>query len=508
MESNDPSNSEASPSPGAFQAMVECVQALYHEATLQYQIAKLAISSKAAAGYASGSNTMNAIINISRRYVLRCLIFFGVLLVACAIFVTALSVCFVISVATAVGLRHSVLTNVPGTTLIPLHFNALPFHSSDWQRHIPGDGALKEFFLPDKDMQALRASTGASADPGHFLERRMGQLVDTKFSLLNYFVHSHLASTTMYIPRSAVSSEVFSPRGDVNFESLFQLGPAMFNAMGEYTGRVQVVLSKEDVGRDVSLILESSMLFSEDASSMEPLHQFDVLFKKSTSVSTCTGPPRRSFAVILLKKALRLCFYPPTRAYEYLISSLHQRDNAVFPPIDPSREVAVVFEVYHRFIPPLTLQPRLRAMNFSLYQLPELTSPSQVKLSRMLFLSTVQLTGLARWLADYPISTFLVTVVLIFLTSSAASVGTLVVVAGALYWKWLMRPSKSSSRDWDSSDSEFVVPRSHMPQTTVKNLSFPIFTRDRGSGEFKDALDTSQLRRSNSFSSESFKKMQ
>lgn len=508
METEKQPEGETPPSPGIFQAAVECVRALYQEGVVQCQLVQLAVSSKARATYDSGSNTVHAIIDTSRYYILRGLLFYCVFLILCAVFVTDLSGCFVTSVAAAAGLRRYVLANVPGTTVVPISFNALPFHSDDWQQHLPEDSALKEFFLPDRETRALIASMGTRADPTHFLEQRMGQLVDTKFSLLNHFVNSHLASTTMYIPRAAVSSEVFSPRGGVNLESLFRLGPAMFNARGEYTARMQVVLAKEEVGRDVSLILESSMLFSEDATSVEPLHQFDVLFKRSSSVSTRTGPPYRAFAVVVVKKLLRLCFYPPTRAYEYLLASLRQRDNAAFPPIDASREVAVVMEVYGRFTPPLALQPRLRAMNFSLYQLPELSSPSRVKLSRMVFLSTVQLTGIARWLADYPISTFLVMVGVFFGLSAAMSVGTLLGIAGYVYWTWFRTPSKSSSEDKESSDSEYFVAHQRMPPTTVKNLSFPMFRRDRNNDEFYDALDTSQLRRSNSFSATPSKKKQ
>lgn len=502
MESKDQPEGEVPPIPGVFQAAVECLQALYQEGVFQYQLVQLAVSSKAKATYESGSSKVHAIIDTSRHYVLRGVVFCLAFLAVCAILVTDLSGCFVMSVAAAAGLRRYVLANVPGTTVIPLSFNAMPFHSDDWQRHFPEDNALKEFFLPDKETRALIATAGeAHADPTHFLEQRMGQLVDTKFSLLSHFVNSHLASTTMYIPRAAASTEVFSPRGGVNLESLFQLGPAMFNARGEYSARMQVVLAKEDVGRDVSLILESSMLFSEDAGSVEPLHQFDVLFKRSTSVSTRTGPPYSALAVVMLKKLLRLCFYPPMRAYEYLVSSLHQRDNAAFPPIDPSREVAVVLEVYSRFTPPLALQPRLRAINFSLYQLPEPSSPSRVKLSRLVFLSTVQLTGVARWFADYPVSTFLVLVGVFLSVSAALSVGVLLGIAGYVYWNWFRAtPKSTSSSDKDSSDSEFFVVRQRMPPTVAKNLSSPSFLRDRSNEEFFDALDTSQLRRANSFS--------
>ncbi|KPA73991.1 hypothetical protein ABB37_09562 [Leptomonas pyrrhocoris] len=500
MDSTAQPDGEVPSNPSAFQAAMECVRALYQEGVLQCQVVQAAVSSKAKASYESGSTKVHAIIDTSRYYVLRGFLFCSVVLVVCAVLVTDLSGCFVSSVAGAAGVRRYVLANVPGTTVVPLHFNALPFHSDDWQRHLPADNALKEFFLPDKETRALIASMGTPADPTHLLEQRIGQLVDTKFSLLNYFVNSHLASTTMYVPRSAASSEVFSPNGGVNFESLFQMGPAMFNARGEYTARMQIVLAKEDVGREVSLILESSMLFSEDAKSMEPLHQYDVLFTKSTSVAMRTGPPSQVFAVVLFKKTLRLCFYPPVRAYEYLMSSLHQRDNAAFPPINPAREVAVVLDVYHRFTPPLTLQPRLRAMNFSLYQLPELTSAARVKLSRMVFLSTVQLTGVARWLSDYPISTFLVMVAVLFGISATMSVGTILVIAGYVYWKWFLAPSKSSPSDMESSDSELFVAQQRMPPTTAKNLSFPIFRRDRSNEDFYDALDTSQLHRSGSFS--------
>lgn len=497
------------PSPGVVQAAVECVRALYNEVLLQAQLVQLALSARARATYETSTNKLHAVVDTSRYYVLRGLFFYLVFLVLCAVVVTDLSGCFVTSVAAAAGLRRLVLANVPGTTVIPLHFNALPFHSEDWQRHLPEDAALRDFFLPDKDTRALLSSAGARGDMTHFLEQRMGQLVDTKFSLLSHFVNSHLASTTMHIPRSSHSSEVFAPRGGINLESLFQLGPAMFNARGEYTGRLQVVLAKEEEGRDVSLVLEASVLFAEDAVAVSSLHQLDVLFKTSTSAAVRTGPPHRALLIVLVKKAVRLCFYPPVRAYEYLMQSLRQRDNAAFPPVDASREVAVVLDVYGRFTPPLTLQPRLRAMNFTLFQLPDPMSPGRVKLSRLVFLSTVQLTGVARWLADYPISTFLLLVAVFFGVSAAMSVGLLLGVAGYVYWYWCRTPSSTSaSTDGDSSDSELFVSRQRMPPTTVKNLSFPVFRRDRATEEFYDALDTSQLQRSHSFSATPSKKKQ
>ncbi|CAG9579166.1 conserved hypothetical protein [Leishmania major strain Friedlin] len=486
------------PKAGMIGAAVECLHAVLHEVTLQQQALRAAITMQVRDSCAAGSTRMYTFLETSRRYLRYVLVFYVLLMAALVVLVADLSGCLVTSVATAAGIRHLVLANVPGTAVIPLHFNALPFHDDDWMRHLPEDTALRDFILPDRETHELIQSRTQRVDSLSLLHQHIEQFADAKFSLLSHFVNSHLASTTMYIPRTAASAQVFSPRGGVNLESLFQLGPAMFNAKGEYTAKLQVVLAKEEVGRVVSLILESAMLFSEDAIAVQSVAQLDVLFTKSTSVTVRTGPLQRSWLVLLLEKVLRFWFCLPVWSYEYLVSALRQQDSAPFPPIDSSREVAVVLEVYHRFTPPLDLQPRLRAMNFTLYQLPDAGAPSRVKVSRLIFFSTVQLTGVARWLTDYPVSTFLLLVAILFAASAVASVGSLLGLLAYAYWRWF-REQPPELFDEDDSDDEFFAPPRAMPTTVVKNMAPPRLRRHLSSNELYDTLDTSQLRRSQSF---------
>lgn len=488
---------------------LECVQAVIQEVSLQQQALQSAVTTRAKATYDAGSTRVYSAIDASRYFLQRAIVFYVLLTTVLAVLVAALSGCLIVSVATAAGIRHLVLANVPGTAVIPLHFNALPFHSDDWQRHMPEDAALREFLLPDRETRALLQGVARQADTAAVVERRMEQFADAKFSLLSHFVNSHLASTTMPIPRAAASADVFSPRGGVNVEGLFQLGPALFNAKGEYTAKLQVVLAKEEVGRDVPLVLESAMLFSEDATAVQPLAHFDVLFRQSTSAAVRTGPPYRAWFVVLAKQLLRLTFYLPVRSYEYLERTLRQGDGAPFPPVDAAREVAVVLGVYERFTPPLALQPRLRAMNFTLFQLPDVGAPSRVKVSRLVFLSTVRLTGVARWMTDYPVSTFLLLVSTFFGLFAIVSVGSVLSLFVYVYWRWSSTPSTPDARsESDSDDDFFHVPPRDMPVTTYRRVPSPAVRQRRNSTSFYDALDTSQLRRSQSFHPSTAKKQQ
>ncbi|KAG5471892.1 hypothetical protein CUR178_02557 [Leishmania enriettii] len=501
METTQTSRSESPPrlpKSGLGGAAVECFHAVVHEVTLQQQALQAATVTHLKHSYAAGITRMHRLVGTSRYYLQRVAVFYLLLTAVLAVLMVDLSGCLVTSVATAAGIRHLVLANLPGTAVIPLHFNALPFHSDDWQRHLPQDAALKDFFLPDKETRALMQSITQRADSLSVLQQHMGQFVDAKFSLLSHFVNSHLASTTMYIPRIAASAEVFSPRGGVNLEGLFQFGPAMFNAKGEYTAKMQVVLAKEEVGRDVTLILESAMLFSEDAMAVQPVSHLDVLFTKSTSVTVRTGPPYSPRLVLLLKKLLRLWFYVPVSSYEYLLSSLHRKDSALFPPIDPSREMAAVLEVYNRFTPPLSLQPRLRAMNFTLYQLPDAGALSRVKVSRLIFSSSVQLTGVARWLTDYPVSTFLLLVAVFFGALAVTSVGCLLGVLVYVYWRCIREPPVKSVIERRLA-AELFSPPLDTSVMAVKAKAPQRLRRHRSSEDFHDSLDTSQLRRSQSF---------
>ncbi|KAG5497492.1 hypothetical protein JKF63_03756 [Porcisia hertigi] len=509
MKLTQPPPRELPPPPsqvGLLDTAAECIHALAQVVTLHQQALWAIIISQLKDGYAVSSTWVCTLLGASSYYLQRAFMFYLLLTAVLLVLVVDLSGCLVMAAATAAAIRRLFLANVPGTVVIPLHFNALPLHNVDWQRHLPRHGALDDFFLPHRETRELIQSMPQPADSLGILQQHMGQFVDAKFSLVSHLITSHLASATMHIPRTAASAEIFSPKGGVNLEGLFRFGPAMFNAKGEYTAKLQVVLAKEEVGRDVSLVLESAMLFSEDAMAVQSVAHLDPLFQLSTSSTVRTGPPYRAWYLLLPEKLLRFWFYPLARSYEYLLSALRQQDSgAPLPPINPSREVDVVLEVYSRFTPPPALQPRLRAMNFTLYQLPDPGAPSRVKVSRMVFVSTVQLTGVARWLTDHPLSTFLLFVAVLFTMFSVVSVGGLLGLLAYVYWRWFRGSLAESFVSGHENDDFYSLP-GDMSIAMVKNATAPHLRRHRSSDDYYDSIDISQLRRSQSFNSSPSKK--
>lgn len=483
-----------------YRATVECLQALYSEGTLQFLKVSGAVRENGQRQYGLAVVHFRSAVAALCVFLRRAVIFYAIVLVVMAISCSILCASFSASVATAAAIRYYTLSNVPGVRVTPLHFNALPFHGDAWRRSLPDDATMKHFFLSQSD--AARASIEPVTAATDFPERRRSNVdrsysladhfADAKFSLLMRYVDSHLASSTFHIPRAAPSTEMFTPTGAVNLEALFRRGPPMFNALGEYTAKLQVVVMRDDeLGGDATLVLESSVLFSEYANDMPPLHQLNVLFKSSTTATVRIGDAFEMSLLRALRRVLRLCFYIPVTTYEYFMASLLSYSDAPFPSIQRDREVSVVMDVYDRFIPPWALQPRLRAMNFTLYQLPDLTEVRRVKVSRMVLYSTVRLTGVAQLLADYPLVSFITLVVVFF----ALYVAVVVVFLGALtvYVYWRFYYQKSTVLEDSGTDSELFSSIASPSNTSIQASQSLPDLRMSGS-EHYGSLDASRSR--------------
>lgn len=402
------------------------------------------------------------------------------------------------SLATAAALRHYVLSHVPDNRVISLGFNTIPFTTETW-RSRSLDEAIKPFLqlnAPSTSQPSASASREEEARKLAVHTRTEPSLLEThvkdlKLSLIQTYVNSLLATTTMHLPTNTPST-LFLPGGTVNYESIFSLGPPMFNANGEYAAKVQLIFVKEKQWRDVSLVLETVMLFAEDEHTPQALGTLDVLFSTTRTVNIRTGEPAPWWPLALVTVALRLLWYLPVKAYEVVSRAMYETEHAPFPPFDSTREVAVVVDVYERFVPPTTLQPRLRAVNFTLYQHVEEGEPqAKVRLARWSVFSTVKVRGLAHYLMEYPVITFLALVVAFFVAYSGFAVVGVVVLALLAYTK-LYKPYVSDG----GADSDFDVPAVFYSTTSFSGeaaQSSFVVPKDKFSPA---TVDASQLNRS------------
>ncbi|RNF18389.1 uncharacterized protein Tco025E_04506 [Trypanosoma conorhini] len=370
----------------------------------------------------------------------------GTIVASLAIFSLALLVlltllgCLALSLLGTVAVRHYILSHAPGNQLLPLTFNIMPFETELWRlRRVDSfvsQVAAEPLPLPPHgDANSIVARRGAIDAQLPFSVAE--QAAALKMSLVQQYVQSTLATSTLLIP-TLVEREVFPPGGGVSIEALFQQQRPMFNARGVYDAKVQLVFLKEDVGCDVSLVLESAVLFSEDPDVSQALSALDVLLKTTTSLTFTTGEKEKSWLMHLISMSLRVAFFVPLWMYENFIELL-RRD--VFPAVDASTEVGVVADVYNGFEPPLALQPRLRAINFTLYQQVGDTL-HRARLRRMHFFSSVHLTGLAYYFSTYAFTSFICTTLLLFVCFCATAVWV-AFAAGALIGFLYLRRTRS-----------------------------------------------------------------
>ncbi|EKF29763.1 hypothetical protein MOQ_006435 [Trypanosoma cruzi marinkellei] len=360
--------------------------------------------------------------------------------------------CVVFSLVGSMTIRHYILSHAPGNQLMSLTFNTMPFETEPWRlRKVDAIVSYltpqPEALLPRSDDDTLVAATKETTDR-QLTSSVVGQAASLKMSIIEQYVKNTLATSTLIIP-SLAQKDVFPPGGGVSIEALFEQKKPMFNAKGVYDAKMQIVFLKEDVGRDISMVLESSVLFAEDPDIPQTLATLDVLLKTTTSFTVTTGAKESHVFMQLIKMLLRFVFFVPLWMYETLFFSLRYD---VFPGIDPSTEVAVISDVYTGFEPPLVLQPRLRAINFTLYQQGGHVM-NRARLIRMHFFTSVQLTGLAYYFSAYKWISFIFMTVMLFICVCAIAMG-LVFVAGVLIASHYLRDGNSIAQHDDNDDDK------------------------------------------------------
>ncbi|CCW65806.1 unnamed protein product [Phytomonas sp. EM1] len=275
-----------------------------------------------------------------------------------------------------------------------------------------------------------------------------------------------LATSTMLLS-SGLTQEVFLPSGDVNMEAIFQLESPIFNAKAEYYGKMQFVFLREDVGRDVTIVVESTMLLAEDVHLPQPLATLDVVFRKYISLNVRTGDTPTWWPIRIAKCVFQILFYGPLKGSQILHRMYIDATAAPFPRIDHEREVAVTVSLYERFTPPLSLQSRLRAMNITVYQNPDEGSSNslqRVKLLRMTFYSFLELRGVVGWLVRHPVISYVFLTLFVFFILCGVTFIVCAVLGVVLYRKlkfrtpvtggaFVLDPSKPRGRKKHSVES-------------------------------------------------------
>ncbi|CCD12413.1 unnamed protein product [Trypanosoma congolense IL3000] len=337
-----------------------------------------------------------------------------------------LSACVAASVFGSLLLRQYILLLVPGNELTTLDFNTMPLETERWRLHDLSQMIAQFDVTPSDSLHGastILTNRGAERDERHTSALRTEG--DTlKMSLISKMVYGTVATSTLILP-SPVRGDVFHADGSVSTEALFSQRKPMFHAKGVYNAKMQLVFHKEDVGRDISLVLESVVLMANESYVPQPLKSLRELLRVTSSFTITTGRRFGSWPRELLAESLHAAFCFPIWIFQTLSDVLH---SDVFPVIDRATEVAVVTSVYTNFEPPLHLQPRLRAINFTLYHSEGDTS-SKPRLKRALFHTSVELKGLAYYFSTYTISSFIgVTIFLLTLLGTGAL--TFAVAAG------------------------------------------------------------------------------
>ncbi|RHW72822.1 uncharacterized protein TEOVI_000311200 [Trypanosoma equiperdum] len=349
---------------------------------------------------------------------------------ALLILLIVLLVCLVASVLGSLFIRWYVLLLAPGTELFTLSFNTMPLETEQWRLHKLNN--MVSQLEPTRESPLLHRgdenSTASLVGLGGGVNANLVSVLQNeaaglKMSLITKLVRNTVATSTLVIP-SRVYRQVFLPHGGVSVEGLFKQRKPMFNARGVYAAKMQLVFAKEDIGREVSMFLESSMLMAKDPYISQSLGALDVLFKMDSSFTLITGEKPRSWPVELFMWSVSKFLCVPIWCYQKLAPLLNPD---VFPMFDPETEVAVVTPVYSDFEPPLYLQPHLRAINFTLYQSEEGLQP-KVRLRRLHLHTSVELSGLAYYFSNYAVSSFVGAAVLLQVLLGGAALVALVFV--------------------------------------------------------------------------------
>lgn len=365
----------------------------------------------------------------------------------------------ILSTTSAASVRYLWVKDIPGNGVVRLSFNVLPL-VTEWWRSTAIDSAL-QYYLPPPECQAeIEDGKGEKGERKHlemrkpniFTEREktgfpnreyvagvsstiITQASQVKISLVQQYVNAMVATSTLLIPSKNRLSlhrsmarmgfpSLFSSSGKVNPDLLFKppVDP-FFTLDAEYSGSIQLVFLKEDVGADSVLVVDFSILYADmgegggevvggKPASLEDedewlLPHLRVLFGDTQTVHIQTGPPARSRLKRWLYKGVEKFFFFPLLACRYLYYFALDYENGPFPFIDSSKEVAVVIPLYKRFIPPSPIRDRLRAINFTIYQAQSSQEEKKVRLSRWMFHSSIQLQGVAYYFREYPFISFL-----------------------------------------------------------------------------------------------------
>ncbi|KAH8617596.1 hypothetical protein ERJ75_000361300 [Trypanosoma vivax] len=361
------------------------------------------------------------------------------------VLVATLVGCVCVSIIASILIRQYVLFNAPSNRLFSVQFNTLPLETEPWRLQQVRDAisrlSAETHIIPHNgcDIASLKNSEvkgGARFIP---LEEQAALL---KMSIVSNLVKSMVATGTFVIP-SHVRGEVFLPDGGVSIEGLFRQPSPMFSARATYRADAQLVFVKEEASRDVAMMLESSMLISDDPYAPQSIGSLHTLFKTTASFTLTTGERGGGWLTQLKTILVNVFCFAPMWFVETLFPILA---TGVFPAYSGSTEVAVVVPLYSDFEPPLYLQPRLRAINFTLYQVGA-EGGAKVSLKRVDLFTSVQLSGLAYYFSTYSLSSVAGAIfILLILTGSVAS-ALLIVVAIVLL---LMRLNSTANKRDDA----------------------------------------------------------
>ncbi|CCW71635.1 unnamed protein product [Phytomonas sp. Hart1] len=370
----------------------------------------------------------------------KAILFNGVLFSLSFIVLVLLIGCLLSAMGTTIAFRYYMLRHVAGSHVIPLDFNTMPFYTEWWRNQPIDDAAFTHLSLLAQERppvgSRLEGNQSGRMTP-YSSEGVELAYADMKLSILNRYRNSVLATSTMVLS-SGLTEKVFLHGGDVNLEAIFQLGSPIFNAKAEYFGKMQFVFLREDVGRDVTLMVENTMLLAEDADLPQPLATLDVVFRKYVSLNVRTGDPLLWWPIRIAKYIFQILFYIPLKGFQIIQRLYIDSNTAPFPKIDHDREVAVTVNLYNRFAPPLSLQSRLRAMNVTVYQNHDgdsSVSLKRAKLLRMTFYSFLDLHGVVGWLVHHPVISFVFLTMFTFAVFSSVTFIVCTVLVVMLYRK-------------------------------------------------------------------------
>ncbi|CAD2214051.1 hypothetical protein ADEAN_000149500 [Angomonas deanei] len=416
-------------------------------------------------------NTINKASRVTAKAFMRFSVYCSLAAAVCLVLLTMLFSSIVVSGALVGGVRHWYLSSVPGSRVIPLSFSSVPFITESWR----GDSFQRyKYDALKEEGHGLSLSTSAG---------RKETLHDIQVSLVKQYAEGLLASSTFFLPQSK-RGNIFTESGDVMETALFDRGPELFSSVGKYFAHVQVVLPREEVGRYISVVCRLTMLYLDLSETIDSLSYWDPLFERVESASVVSGPlekpGRFDFVLDAAKLMWRLWFIVPIKLYEWTAPYFCSVENSPFPPIDPKREVSVVIPLYSYFVPPTTLQARLRAMNITLFRAGRDGPP--VRVLRMNLHSSIELEGMAKYLTEYPVVTFVSATAIL----SGGVFFTLLLVV--LLLAWMVYSAVQSKRAADREDHEEEIERSDF--LFPRNKSFQVLPSNSAGVSRSNSFDS------------------